>query len=362
MTSIAYYITGHGYGHAVRSNCVVQALGRAEPGLRIHVRSTAPQWLFSRSQAQVSYSRRMVDVGILQEDSLEMDLGKTLVACQTFHARALRLIEEEIRFIKTHDIRLILGDIPPIAFEIAFRASIPSVAITNFTWDWIYRTYLAAYPGFLPLIEEMKGFYQKATIGLTLPYPCGAEVFPFRESVPWVTRRSNLTKAQARAKLDLPKSKTLVLLSFGGLGLERLPKAKLGELRDCYFAMTGKTRRREGHCITLPDTQQPYEDLVRAADVIVTKPGYGIVADVLAHQTPILYTERGEFPEYPRLVQALNDLATAEFIPQSDLLSGAIAPYIERVLKKPANWPAVSLNGADVAAEKILALLDHSAR
>ena len=76
----------------------------------------------------------------------------------------------------------------------------------------------------------------------------------------------------------------------------------------------------------LPEAQRNYEDLVRAVDVVVTKPGYGIVADVISHQVRILYTERGEFAEYPHLVQALDECATAEFIPQEQLLSGNMDP------------------------------------
>jgi hypothetical protein len=335
---------------------------RAAPGLKIYVRTTAPQWLFHSPTAPVSYSRLAIDVGILLRDSLEIDLGKTLRACHALLAKIPRLVRKEIRFIEEHDIRLILGDIPPIAFEIAARASIPSVAIANFTWDWIYRAYLGAYPAFLPLIEEMKSFYHTATVALTLPYPCNLEVFPIRQSIPWIARMSMLNREEAKAKFDLPKSATIVLLSFGGLGLKRLPEKRLKQLGEYYFVATGGSKRRDGNLLTLPDAQRQYQDLVRAADVIVTKPGYGIVADVIAHQTPVLYTERGEFPEYPRLVQALNDLAVAELIPQDDLLSGKIEPYIIRLLKRIRRWPTVPLNGADVAAEKILALLDHRSR
>ena len=293
---------------------------RAAPGLKIHVRTTAPQWLFHSPTAPVSYSRLAIDVGILQRDSLEMDLGKTLRACRALHAKIPRLVRKEIRFIEEHDIRLILGDIPPIAFEIAARASIPSVAIANFTWDWIYRAYLGAYPPFLPLIEEMKSFYHTATVALTLPYPCNLEVFPIRQSIPWIARMSMLNREEAKAKFDLPKSATIVLLSFGGLGLKRLPEKRLKQLGEYYFVATGGSKRRDGNLLTLPDAQRQYQDLVRAADVIVTKPGYGIVADVIAHQTPVLYTERGEFPEYPRLVQALNDLAVARSVTENGVM------------------------------------------
>ena len=38
-----------------------------------------------------------------------------------------------------------------------------------------------------------------------------------------------------------------------------------------------------------------YEDLVHAADAVETKPGYGIIAECLAHETALLYTSRGHF-------------------------------------------------------------------
>ena len=36
-----------------------------------------------------------------------------------------------------------------------------------------------------------------------------------------------------------------------------------------------------------------YEDLVAAVDVVLTKPGYGIVSECVANDTALLYTSRG---------------------------------------------------------------------
>lgn len=289
-----------------------------------------------------------------------MGLAETLEACRALHQSFPKLIDREVEFIKSAPIKLVVGDIPPLCFEIAARASVPSVAITNFTWDVIYRAYLREYPDFLPVVEEIERFYSKAGLALTLPYPCDLNVFPRRAPIPWVARVSSLTKAQARANFKLPASGTIILLSFGGLGLDRLPWEKLGRLREYFFVATGKRHMSEGNLLVLPDEQPQYEDLVRAVDVIVTKPGYGIVADAIAHQLPMLYTDRGEFPEYPKLVEALRDCGTTEFIPQNDLLSGNIFPYLKMLLDKRPNWPAVTLNGAEVAAQKILELLESA--
>jgi hypothetical protein len=82
------------------------------------------------------------------------------------------------------------------------------------------------------------------------------------------------------------------------------------------------------------------------------------VADAIAHRVPVLYTERGEFAEHRKLVEALKECATAEFIPQADLFSGKLAPYLCRILSRACNNSHVELNGAPVAADKILSLLE----
>jgi hypothetical protein len=358
LSSILYYITGHGYGHAVRSHQVIRALDKARPDLSIHVRTTAPEWLFQNVPTAVQYSRQALDAGIIQRDSLRMEIGETLAACRAIYDDAKDIITRELSFIRSNDINLIIGDTPPLCFEIAAQAGIPSVSITNFTWDVIYRAYIDEHPGFRPLVEKITAYYGRATMALTLPYPCDASMFPRQQAIPWIARESSLSKAQARRHFDLPESATIVLLSFGGLGLGRVPLTELVEQREFFFVTTGVNRNLDGNLLVLPDTQSQYEDLVRAVDVIVTKPGYGIVADVLAHRVPMLYTDRGKFPEYPHLVQALNDYATADFIPQDELLTGNLAVHLQRLLRKAPNWPRVDLSGATDAAAKILTMLD----
>jgi L-arabinokinase len=299
-----------------------------------------------------------MDVGILQRDSLQMDLDETLRACQVLQGTFPHLIEQEIAFIKKHQVGLVLGDIPPLCFEIAAQASIVSVAITNFTWSWIYRNYITNHPAFGFIVEQMEALYRRATLALTLPYPGGMDVFSRQEPLPWVTRASYLSREEARTAFHLPQFATIVLLSFGGLGLDRLPREKLQNLGDFFFVTTGAAKQKMDNVLCLPESQRSYADLVRAADVVVTKPGYGIVADALSHQVPILYTERGEFAEYPRLVQALGECATSEFIPQDQLLLGNLAPYLTRLLDREPNWPKIALDGAEIAAAKVLALMD----
>jgi len=88
LTAIAFYITGHGFGHAVRSYQVIRALKNAFPEWQIHVRTTAPEWLFQDASAAVAYHKTKIDIGIIQKDSLAMELAATLRSCRELHEQA----------------------------------------------------------------------------------------------------------------------------------------------------------------------------------------------------------------------------------------------------------------------------------
>ena len=105
-----------------------------------------------------------------------------------------------------------------------------------------------------------------------------------------------------------------------------------------------------------------YEDLVGAAEVVVTKPGYGIIAECIANDTAILYTTRGHFPEYDVLVEEMPKYARAAFISQDDLFAGKWESALDklRAQAKPKKKPET--NGADVAADILLKALDKPPR
>ena len=93
-----------------------------------------------------------------------------------------------------------------------------------------------------------------------------------------------------------------------------------------------------------------------AADVIVTKPGYGIVADAIGAGTRIVYTERGDFPEYPILVEQMKLYLPTAHVSNADLLAGRLRGPLEAVLRQ-AVPPPPDLSGAGVAADRILAAM-----
>src|SRR5262249_34513045 len=100
-----------------------------------------------------------------------------------------------------------------------------------------------------------------------------------------------------------------------------------------------------------------YIDVVGASDVVVTKPGYGIVSDAIGAGVRMLYTDRGDFPEYPILVREMKSLLACAYVSQDDLRPGRLRGALEALLAQPL-LPPPALDGAERAAGR---LLDHLA-
>jgi L-arabinokinase len=101
-----------------------------------------------------------------------------------------------------------------------------------------------------------------------------------------------------------------------------------------------------------------YEDLVAAAEVLVTKPGYGIISEAIANDTAVLYTSRGHFPEYDVLVDEMPKYVRSAFISHDDLFAGKWETHLDKLRAQPKLKKKPETNGADVAAEILLKALD----
>jgi L-arabinokinase len=96
-----------------------------------------------------------------------------------------------------------------------------------------------------------------------------------------------------------------------------------------------------------------YEDLVAAADAVLTKPGYGIVTDCIAARTRLVYTERGDFAEYPVMVAEMPRYLPAVHAANDDVREGRLHSALSAVLELPYPDPP-RLDGAAVVATRLL--------
>jgi L-arabinokinase len=244
-----------------------------------------------------------------------------------------------------------------LAFEAAAEAGIPSVALANFSWDWIYRHLAQRQPRLNEAAAWAAAAYGRCGLLLKLPFAGDLGAFPKAEEIPLVARRPRIPRGEARRRLGLGET-PVALISFGGLGLPAFDPRVLARVVDVEFVTVGAPTAGPSNvrCLesaALEAAGLGFEDLVGAADVVVTKPGYGIVSDAIGAGTRIVYTERGDFPEYPILVAGMAELIPCAHVSNSDLLAGRLGGPIRAVLDRPVP-PPPDLSGASAAAELLL--------
>ncbi len=342
---VVFYISGHGFGHASRSIELIRALVERRPGLRVLVKTTAPKWLFDAADIPgLSYEPLQADVGMVQADSVTLDVGETARQAAAFYRDFDRRAADEAARLRSARATLVLGDIPPLAHAAAAQAGLPSIAVGNFTWDWIYEAYETFErdaPGVLQVIRDA---YARAARALRLPLHGGFAAFTDVIDIPMIARRSTRDRADTRRRLGIAGDRPFVLASFGGYGLD-VPFddiARRERLTVCTFGAE------------LPPPLR-YQDLVAAADLVVSKPGYGIISECVANGTPLLYTSRGQFAEYDVFVAGMPRVLRCRFIPQDDLRAGRWRAHVDALLAQAPPPERARIDGADVAADAILA-------
>ncbi len=339
---IVLYVSGHGFGHASRVTVLIDAIAALRPGARFVVRTAAAPWLFHLASCPaVVVQPCEADPGIVQLDDMTIDDAGTVRRAAAFYRDFEPMVEAEAAHLRAMDAALVIGDIPPLAFAAAARAGLPSVALGNFTWDWIYESHPAFASDAPDVVPTVRRAYAQASLALRLPMHGGFGAMPHVRDIPFIARRSPRDRAEVRRALDLGDDRPVVLASFSWRGV-RPPYGELA--RSPRFALV---------TAELAPAGLRHEDLVAAADVVVSKPGYGIISECLANGAALVYTTRGPFIEQEMLVAEMPRFVRCRHLPFDDLLAGRWDDAIEAVLAQPAPAAPPSLDGAQVAAQLI---------
>ena len=205
--ALAFFISGHGFGHASRQIEIINALA---PMIRdrydIVVRTAAAPWLFDRTlRTAVTFLPGACDTGVVQIDSLRLDEAATIAAAREFYAPVDQRIQSEAALLRERRVALVISDAPPLACAAAAAAGVPSIVISNFTWDWIYEGYERSFereaPNVLPFIREA---YAEASAGWRLPLGGGFQTFDAVVNLPLVARHATRSRPDVIAALGLP--------------------------------------------------------------------------------------------------------------------------------------------------------------
>jgi hypothetical protein len=357
MRAFAYYISGHGFGHARRSAEIIRALLQRNPDVAIHIRTSAPQFIFdSIDDQRVQRYWSAVDAGVVERDPLSPDVPSTLAGFRTLLDRAGSLIRVESEFLKSRHTTLMLADVPFLAGEIASRAGVPCLAISNFTWDWILEP-LVNSDGDCQLLGAVRRAYSLMSGLIRLPFGHDNPNFDRIVDVPLVASRSHRAREEVLTQLEIladPRPRVLIGIR-GGVSLDALRDAAVAGSHLLFI----NPHQVE---VPLPDNVisgnfgelgVSFADLMSISDLVISKLGYGIVADCVAARTRLLWPRRNDFREDQLTAAGSRRYIAHRELPTTDFYEGNWSEHIEALLAQPMPTEHPQLDGPEVAAQII---------
>lgn len=347
-------VSGHGYGHAAQVVPVLNELGRRVPGLRAVIRTSVPAEFFrDRVTLDWELSEAEQDVGCVQRGPLHTDIPATWDAYRRWHRQWSSRVEVEVRAIREARPRVVLSDISHLAIAAASQIPVPSVAVSNLSWDLVLEVFQdPAEPTHQTIIEEIRAAYGLADRILRLTP--GLDMKAFRTVLPIGPVRHDVRSDRERLiqALDVPPDRRAVLIGFGGVPLDGLPFDVVERMRGYHFIHSGPVPPRYQNVTSYRQLPLPFPTLLASVDAVITKPGYSTIVEAVAHDTPVLYVRRHSFADEDCIVRYLHRFGRGLEIKPDVFLAGSWQEPLETLFHLPP--PAerdTSPNGAVGAAD-----------
>ncbi len=344
---VAVYISGHGYGHLAQIAPVLEALVRRCPDVALLLRTELPVALLSRRiRTPFSLLADKVDVGVLQKNAISEDIPATLLAAHTFYDDFAGMVEREAKLLaKLNKPVAVLSDISPLAFPAAKRLGIPSIAVASLDWHDIYRAYLPADDPLLAILQTAHGDCDMLIQPpLSMPMPGFAK----RKQVDVIVDDSYTAPKTRRDN----KQRT-ALVMFGGSGDPPFDIRALGGIAGWRFLSLSTIPKGAPPNVRQAVFRDSTAELMQGCDLVITKPGYGTLAECWQTNTPVAYVPRENFPEYPYLDDWLQEHAPCARMQTDDFVDGNWLEAMQIALDSPREWPKIKGSGAEQAAELI---------
>ena len=332
-------ISAHGFGHAAQVIPVLNKLGTVVDNLHVILRTCVPSSIF-QEYLQVSWDLQAIpqDIGCIQRGPLDIDIDGTWLAYQEFHKNWSQRVSQEAHDMRDAKANLVISNISYLAIASAFQADRPVVAIASLSWDQVLEPFIQpTRTHHRAIYDHIQQEYAKADHLIRL-HP-GIEMSAF--SLITDTGPSfPLTEAPSqdvRKLLGMERGEKLVFIAFGGIPLTALPFEEMEFCEGFHFLVGGillNSSARRVHRIE--DIKMPFGEILRQADVVMTKPGYATITIAVHYDIPLVYVRRHNFVDEQRLVDYAHQHGRALELTREDFEAGVWEKTLHAVRTLPA--------------------------
>ncbi len=350
MPRLHVVVSAHGYGHLAQIAPVIDGLHAAIADLDVTVQTEIPRALIEkRLDCPFRQVARTADIGMLMDGPTVIRWEESLRAYQAFHRDWDDHLRAQTAIFSAHRPDLVLTDIPYLPLVAAKSLGIPAVAYSSLNWVDIIEVNERIADRMRPELATMRDAYRQADCFIqpepSMPMPWLEKRCP----VGPVMRVGENIRPRIDADLGLAPDDRLVLVSLGGI--------PLADRLECWPALPGvhwmiadsATQARDDVHLW-SEAQYRFIDVLASADLVITKPGYGMFTEIAAVGLPALNIARPDWGESAVLEQWLGARATLRTIPLEQLFEGDIAAEVTELLAVDRATPTLPTGIAEAVA------------
>jgi hypothetical protein len=231
----------------------------------------------------------------------------------------------------------------------------------NFGWDFIYRDFG---PEFTPVADWISECFGQCDRLFRMPFHEPMAAFPTIEDVglTGVSPRHSEAAMVAQFRLEnIPKSHR-ILMTFGGLGLDRIPYENVQHFPDHRFFCFDRHAPDYPNLIRVDDNHYRPVDFMETCGCIISKPGYSTFSEACRLDLPIISIVRDGFAEAPVLLEGLQKYAHHQIIQLNELFESNWE-FLHQPLQPPTTNQRLAKDGNETIAQAVVDFFEpHTSR
>jgi hypothetical protein len=289
-------LSGHGYGHAGMTVPVINSLRARNPPFKLTIRTTVPlDWLRHRVEGPFEVVKR-ADFGMVMADARTVLPEESLAAYARIHASWREAVAAATTQLDSLKPTMLLSNVAYLPLAAAKILGVPNAGLGSINWADIFNHYCGHLHGANAIMDKMVQSYGVAATFLrpspSMPMPSisnGRSVGP-------IAQIGRDRRIELREHLDISDDMPIILISLRGvptgLDISNWPRIK-----DIHVLVGPGLDVSHPQAKTTSALNISFIDLVRSCDVLITKPGYGLVAEAACNGIPVLLLPWEDWPE-----------------------------------------------------------------
>lgn len=269
-------VSDEGYGHTVRQSCIANEL--AKRGANTILQCRDPVQLAAKIIDKRVKIYEHFNLLRLAKQRGGVDIELTYDLLRDYISMSGKWIDNMISSPHVLKCDLIITDIVEEAGVLSKKLGKPAVAISHFTWHWLLRKLDSRFEDISQYIETcLDGILEF----LYTPFSKCPEQFPKAKPIHLIAREPR-NREEVRKELGVRKDDVIVLFAGGGTSVwkELFSSTNISKRRG--FVLLADLPTASDNIKQVP-TPHRLHDYVNAADLVISRGGYGTISETLAY-------------------------------------------------------------------------------